>query len=309
MEGHPEEDHDGEDEHEGRDARLGLRGRQLDLCGGSRSGLLLGRDVGMLEGLAEGDVDDVGDDERDARYGKAHVVGRGELLDVVRSERPQVGGIAPDGRSQALQLGERLGRHVGACLKVLVGQRRNLAVVGQAVLSQEVVGDPGSHRGGEHRTDVDGHVEDREGAVALGRIGRIVVEVADHHLEVTLEQTRAACDERQCGEHQRLSPEARPGGDRQQGVSAEHHEDAERHHLPESELVGQDTAEERHEIDRGEENAVNLGRYRLRIAELGLQEEREDRKHGIVAETLARVGQRKGVQTFGLSFEHTALRV
>ena len=308
VEGHPEEDHHGEDEHEGRDARLGLRRRQLDLRGGARSGLLLCRHVGVPEGLAEGDVDHIGDDQRDARHGETHVIGRREFLDVVRREAPQIGDVAADRYGQPLQLGQRLGGHRSPFGKVLVREGRNLAVVRQSVLREEVVRDPRGHRRGEHGTDVDGHIEYGEGAVALGRIGRIVVQIAHHHLQVALEKARAAGDQRQCQEHERLRREARTGGYRKQRVAAEHDDDAERHHPAEAEPVGQDAAEEGHEIDGGQEDAVNLGGHGLRVAEFRLQEQGEDRKHGIVAETLARVGQRKGVQTFGLSFEHNRFR-
>ena len=172
-----------------------------------------------------------------------------------------------------------------------------------------MVGDPGSHRGGEHRTDVDGHVEDREGVVALGLVGRIVVEVAHEHLEVTLEKARTAGDERQCAEHQRLARKARSRRDGEQRIAAEHHEDSQRDHLAEAELVGQNAAEEGHEVDRGEENTVNLGGCGLGVTEFRLQEEREDRKHRVVPEPLTRIGEREGVQTFGLSFEHSCFLV
>ena len=50
-------------------------------------------------------------------------------------------------------------------------------------------------------TDVDGHVEDGEARVALSGILRVVVEVAHHHLEVSLKQSRTQTDEYQCGQH------------------------------------------------------------------------------------------------------------
>ena len=101
-----------------------------------------------------------------------------------------------------------------------------------------------------------------------------------------------------------LRREARTGGYRKQRVAAEHDDDAERHHPAEAEPVGQDAAEEGHEIDGGQEDAVNLGGHGLRVAEFRLQEQGEDRKHGIVAETLAGVGEAKHIQPAGLVFEH-----
>ena len=58
----------------------------------------------------------------------------------------------------------------------------------------------GSRRG-KQGTDVNGHVEDREARVALSSILRVVVEVAHHDLEVTLEESRTETDEHQCCQH------------------------------------------------------------------------------------------------------------
>ena len=308
MEGHPEEDHHREDEHQRRDARLGLRRGQLNglhTGRGGGSGLLLGRHVGMLERAPEAHVDQVGDHQRDARHAEAHVVGRRELLDVVLRELAQIADRRAHRGGQLLQLGQRLGRHLVAQFEILVGQGRDLSVVDQTVLGQEVVGDPLGHARSEHGADVDRHIEDREGVVTLCLVGRIVVEVAHQHLKVALEEARTAGDQRQRAEHHRLAREARSRRDREQRIARKHHEDSQRDHLSEAEPVGQDAAEEGHEVDRGEEDAVDLGRDRFGVTELRLQEQGEDRKHGVVAEALARVGQRKGVQTFRLSFEHS----
>ena len=53
----------------------------------------------------------------------------------------------------------------------------------------------------EHGTDVDRHVEQRESGVAAVRIGGIVIEVADHHLQIALEKTRTETDEHQSSDH------------------------------------------------------------------------------------------------------------
>ena len=308
VEGHPEEDHHGEDEHQRRDARLGLGRSQFGRLHTGRGGggsLLLGRHVGMLERLAEAHVDQVGDNQRDARHAEAHVVGRREFLDIVARELAQVGDRRAHRGGQLLEFGQRFGGHLIAQLEVLVSQGRDLSVVDQAVLGQEVVGDPFGHARGEHRADVDGHIEDREGIVAFGLVGGVVVEVAHQHLEVTLEEARTAGDQRQGAEHHRLTRKARTRRDREQRIARKHHEDSQRDHLSEAEPVGQNAAEEGHEIDRSQEDAVDLGRNRFGVTEFCLQKQREDRKHGVVAEALARIGQRKGVQTFGLSFEHS----
>ena len=54
---------------------------------------------------------------------------------------------------------------------------------------------------GEHCTDVDCHIEQRECCVTAVGVLRIVVQVAYHHLQVALEQTCAQRDEQQRCQH------------------------------------------------------------------------------------------------------------
>ena len=262
----------------------------------------------MLEGLAETCIYKVRYDKRDTSYAEAHVIRRREFLDVVLRECRQIARCAHR-RSQLLKFCQRLGRHVGTLLEILVCKCGNLTVIYQTVLSKEVVGDPLGHTGSEHGADVDGHVEDRECVVSFCLICGIIVEIAHQYLQVTLEETRTAGYERQRTEHERLTCETCISRYGQQRISDKHDEDTERDHLAEAELVGQNTSEEGHEIDCGEEDAVDLRGDGLGVAELRLQEQREDRKHGIVAEALTRIGQRKGIQTFWLSFEHNEFLV
>lgn len=185
-------------------------------------------------------------------------------------------------------------------------QRRSVGHVGQARFGQKPVGHRLGHRGGEHGADVDGHVEEAEGRIALGGVFRIVVEVAHHHLQIAFEKARADRDERQRGEHQNLAAERRLGGNRQAQVPGEHHGDTRRDAPSEADAVGQNAAHERHEVDGGQEDRVDLGRHGGREAEFRLQKEQEDGQHGVVAEPLAGVGEGQRIQTFGLSFEHRA---
>ena len=90
-------------------------------------------------------------------------------------------------------------------------------------------------------------------------------------------------------------------------VAEEHDHDTERDHLAVSELIGEDTADERHEIDTGQEEAVELACLSRREAELCLKEQHKNGEHRVVAETLARVGQSQSVQAFGMSFKHKIL--
>ena len=187
-----------------------------------------------------------------------------------------------------------------------MSQGRDVGVVKQAAFLQEEVGDALGHRGGEHGADVDGHVEQAERGVTLRRVLRVVVEVAHHDLQVALEQARADGYQRQCAKHQHLACDAGFRGDGQAQVACKHHADAQRDTLAEPYLVGKDAAEQGHEIHGSEENGINLRGNRRAEAELRLDEQQEDGEHGVVTETLARVGKRQGVEPLRLSFKHIA---
>ena len=77
MEGHPKENHNGEDQQQGDDALTGVGRRKfVGLCiDAARLGFLLIVDVGMLKSGTECHVDGHRDDERDAGHGKPIVVG------------------------------------------------------------------------------------------------------------------------------------------------------------------------------------------------------------------------------------------
>ena len=76
------------------------------------------------------------------------------------------------------------------------------------------------------------------------------------------------------------------------------------HTLGEAPFVSHPAAYQRHEIDKGEEARVDLARHGGVKAEFGLQEEQEDGKHGVVAETFAGVGEREHIEACRLVFEH-----
>ena len=71
-----------------------------------------------------------------------------------------------------------------------------------------------------------------------------------------------------------------------------------------SDLVGKDTSEERHKVNAGKEDRVDLSGYCSAETELRLKEEEEDGQHRVIAEALTGVGERKGKESFWLTFEH-----
>ena len=152
-------------------------------------------------------------------------------------------------------------------------QGGDVGLVDQAGLGQVAVGQGRGGRRSEHGADVDGHVEEAESGIALGGILRVVIEIAGHHLEVALEQTRADGDEQQGADHQgERQPAVGEGirGDREEKIAEEHNGYAGDDTLAESDLVGKPSAEDRHEIDGSQENGVELAGRSSREAELRL---------------------------------------
>ena len=148
-------------------------------------------------------------------------------------------------------------------------------------------------RRGEHRADIDGHVEKAEAAVALvGILGR-VVEAAYHYLQVAFEQARAEAHEDKGQSHGDNCHVVAAHGNGEQQVADEHDEDARRHHLAETEAVGRDAADDRQEIHKHQECGINTAGKSRCEPEVGLQVKQEDGQHRVVAETFARVGKRK----------------
>ena len=75
--------------------------------------------------------------------------------------------------------------------------------------------------------------------------------------------------------------------------------------FPVADPVGHHAAENREEIDDCHENGIKLAGRRLLPAELRLEEQHKDGQHRIIAEALARIGQRQRIKTFRLTLEHT----
>ena len=98
---------------------------------------------------------------------------------------------------------------------------------------------------GEQGADVDGHVEEGESGIALGRKLGLVVKVAHHHLQVSFEESCPESDQEQGGNHADERHGTAAQRDGQQQVAEEHDNDAGGDHFPETELVGQDATHER----------------------------------------------------------------
>ena len=207
-----------------------------------------------------------------------------------------------------LQLGQARAvvRRDGAA-RQLMGQRRDVRLVDQAGFGQETVCDGRGSEGGEHRPDVDGHIEQAERRIALGRIFRVVIQIADHDLQVSLEQAGSQGYQQQGADHQRDAETVGGCWNRQQQVAQEHHADPRDDAAPIADPVGQPAAYHGQEIYDSQEDGIELAGRRLLPAKLGLEEKHEDGQHRIVAETLARIGQRQRIKTFRLTFEHKAM--
>ena len=166
--------------------------------------------------------------------------------------------FSPPANRTKLQSRHAVGRD--GAVEELMCQRRDVGVVSEAVFAQKHVSDSRRGSRSKHRADVDGHVEQAEAAVAFRGVFRVIVEVSDHHLQVAFEEARAYGDAQQGDDHH---------GERhaacgvflrkQQQIARKHHQDAGDDGLSEApELIGDVAAYDRHEIDRGEEDAVKL---------------------------------------------------
>ena len=161
-----------------------------------------------------------------------------------------------------------------------------------------------SSGGGKEGADIDSHIENREARIATRGVLGLVIEVADHHLQVALEEAGAKADQQQGGKHSGQCHTAATKRHGQQQVAEEHDEDADGDHAAKAELVGHDTAHEGEEINEAEEGAVDDAGNGFRETKVLAQEESEDGYHRVVAEAFAGVGECEGIKPFRLIFEH-----
>ncbi len=197
--------------------------------------------LNALEGFATKHVYQHRNDERHTGHGKSPVVSAGKLIEIVLgkiSERLQHGGhihiadifaqfrnrgvsqfghrtvLAAEfvdgsqlGRINALLFGKvckagyLLHRHVVIIAHKGIGQARYVGIVAQARLAEEIAGHLIGGSRCEKGTDVDGHIKNTECRVALAGIAGIVIKVAHHHLQVSLEQTCTQRYGKQSREH------------------------------------------------------------------------------------------------------------
>ena len=102
----------------------------------------------------------------------------------------------------------------------------------------------------EHSAYIDRHVEQRESCIATIGIRRIIVQITYHHLQVTLEKSRTERDQYQRTDHAghgecRTSVLHAAHRDREQHIAQEHNDNTDRHALAVSDLVGDDTTNQR----------------------------------------------------------------
>jgi len=219
------------------------------------------------------------------------MVGLAQLVDIGLGKITQ----RREGDIGILHLGEG---EVGAgilefAVEELVGEGRDVGVVKEGLFGQDPVADHFGGGGGQHRTDVDAHVKDTESAVAIGGIFRGFIHLAHQRLEVAFEETGAEGDDGQGGDDQAEALIHRRG-DRQQHITDEHHHQADADGLAEAEHpVGDEAAQQREKVDEEHEDTVDLAGRSSVHAVFGLQEEDEDRHHGVKAETFTHVGEKR----------------
>ena len=138
-----------------------------------------------------------------------------------------------------------------------MSERWNLRHVGESSFAEEEVGDFCRCHRSEHRTDVDSHIEKAETVVAERAVFCLVVEVSDHDLKITFEETCSYRDECECREHGDFCCRAHHR-DSEEKITEEHDYDAGSYHFTVTETVGEDTTDERHKIDATEEDTVDL---------------------------------------------------
>ena len=109
----------------------------------------------------------------------------------------------------------------------------------------------------EKSTDINSHVENRKGRVALVCQFGIIIKVTDHYLKITLEKTCSQRNQYQGSQHSGKADCISSKRNGEEQITNEHNNDTNGHHLTIAELVSQDTTYQRKEIDKSEETTVN----------------------------------------------------
>ena len=146
-------------------------------------------------------------------------------------------------------------------------------------------------RGSKQCTDVDGHVENREACIALVLILRVVIQVANHYLQVALEQSGAEANQQQGGQHHNEGKRVATQGDAQQQIACKHDDDTRGNHPTKAKLVGKHTTKQREEIHKHEECAIDGTCQSRRQSIVCPQKQCKHCKHRVVTEALSRIGE------------------
>ena len=210
---------------------------------------------------------------------------------------------------EALKVLHSLCWHVSTFTQVLMTESRKLSAIVEAIVTQPPVTDTYSHKGCEDPPDVDEHVEDLEASITSALIAGIIVHLTDEHLQVPLEETITESDDTQTDASQReVEGEVRYWGrcgDSDQHVAESHNDQtSDDRSLVLLRAVSDDATDESQQVDRGVEGRVNVPCRLLTQAELGRDEERQDRHHDVEAEALSHVRERGRDQSLRMIFEH-----
>ena len=156
----------------------------------------------------------------------------------------------------------------------------------------------------KHGTDIDGHIEKREATVAFVGKFRSIVQTSDHYLQVALEKTCSEADKKQGHSHSGYGNKVTAKRKGKHKVTDKHDDNTRSHHFAKTETVGSNTTDDREEVNHHQKGGIDDTRSTGSPSEIGLEIEEEDGQHGVIAETLAGVGQRKSPKAFWLSFKH-----
>ncbi|OPZ81938.1 MAG: hypothetical protein BWY77_00413 [bacterium ADurb.Bin431] len=230
------------------------------------------------------------------------MIGLAELVDVSLGKVAQ--GREGDAGILGLGDGEIVAGVLEFAIEELVGEGRDMGVIEEGFFSQDPVADHLGGGGGQHGADIDAHVKDAEGAVALGGVLGRFIHLAHQSLEVALEEPGAEGNNRQGGDDQ-TETLVHGRWDCQHHIADEHHYQAYTDGLAETQHpVGDDAAQKGEEVDEEHKDAVDLAGRGGVHAIFGLQKEDEDGHHGVKTETLTHVGKKGNQQTLGVSLEH-----
>ncbi len=163
---------------------------------------------------------------------------------------------------------------------------------------------PDSHgsKGGEECTHVDPHIEDQEGIVTHLVIFGIIIQLTHYCLKIPFKEAVSYGNGKESHHDHRIG---QPGNGHH--YIAQEHDDLSHGNDRRIFLcgVGQNSTKQRQGIDGKIEPAVNITGFLCRKSEFGLQEQYQDRHHGIKTKSLSHIRKESYVETFRMSFQHS----